>query len=80
VEKGRAVDEVEIEMTFELDYYKGTLFLRRTWLSIGDKEADGPEYFTTEDMEALELEPDWHGMAKAENQIREIDACYQNVT
>lgn len=58
-------------------FRKGVLYLLKTWISFpGETPDDFPEYFTTEDMEGAGLEPDYYGMAKAENQKREIQRWF----
>lgn len=55
---------------------KGTWFVDSTWLSFpGPIPDDLPEEFTLEDMEALDIPPDYEGVARAEHQkqlIREM--------
>lgn len=50
-------------------FHKGVLYLPGTWLSYpGPIPDDLPEEFSLEDMEALNIEPDYEGAARAERQ------------
>lgn len=61
------------KMTFT--HYGPGLWLYRTWISgIEEPPDDFPAFFTTEDMEAMNLEPDYEGAERVQRQKDFIDA------